>query len=152
MPRLEFEVTTPTPPEKIHAALIDFTDRRPELWPDLAPEFYEVYEVGEKTADVKEGSSMPGVKIWAREHYDWSVPGTVEWTVAESNFCVAGSGVKLTITPEGEGSKLHVAWERRGSNVKGHMIIGLLKLTNGAMIKSSVKKAVDRLGTLPDPA
>jgi hypothetical protein len=134
--RLEVDIESTLPPQRVIDALIDFSDRRPDIWPGLAPEFYEVYSVGETSADVKEGSAMPGVKIWAREHYDWSNPGVVSWTVSESNFCTPGSGVVAEITPRDGGSHMHVTWERTGSNLKGRMLVRMMKLTRGKLICS----------------
>jgi hypothetical protein len=145
MARLEVEIDTSLAPQRVLDALLDFSERRPEIWPGLAPEFYEVYSVGETSADVKEGSSMPGMKIWAREHYDWSTPGTVSWTVTESNFCTPGSGVVTEITPRNGGSHLHVTWERTGSNAKGRMIVQMMKLTKGRLIVKSVRSGLEKL-------
>lgn len=33
---------------------------------------YKVYETGDTSADVREGTKGPGMTVWAREHYDWS--------------------------------------------------------------------------------
>jgi hypothetical protein len=43
--------------------LTDFSPRRPDLWPMLAPELFEVYRVGATSADVKEGSIFP-TRLW----------------------------------------------------------------------------------------
>lgn len=34
-------------PDQVIAALTDFTERRPEIWPELAPKFYEIHSVDE---------------------------------------------------------------------------------------------------------
>jgi hypothetical protein len=143
--RLELDIESSLPPQRVIDALIDFSDRRPDIWPGLAREFYEVYSVGDTTAEVREGSVMPGLKIWAREHYDWSRPGVVSWTVTESNFCTPGSGVITEVTPRDGGSRLHVSWERTGSNPKGRMIVAMMKLTRGRLIVQSVRSALDKL-------
>ena len=69
-------------------ALTDFTERRTELFPGLAPEYYKVYSLTDTTADVMEGTSRP--KIWTREAYDWSRPGEVTWRCVESNMFKSG--------------------------------------------------------------
>lgn len=146
MLRIEFDVETSLTPEQVTTALTDFSDRRTEIWPDLASEFYEVYSVGETTADAKEGTSMPGLKVWAKEHYDWSQPGVVEWRVVESNFSVPASGIVAKIDPtESGGSRIHITWERAGSNLKGRVLCRMMKLTNGSMIKSSLRKSLGRM-------
>jgi hypothetical protein len=103
MPHVEVDTDTTLPPERVREALLDFSDRRPDIWPGLDRSLYEVYEVGETTADIKEGSRLPGTTIWAHEHYDWSDPDTVRWTVVESNFCTPGSRVYATLHPRDGG-------------------------------------------------
>jgi hypothetical protein len=42
---------------------------------------------------------MSGVRIWAKEHYDWSTSELVTWTVQESNFSAPGSYVSAVLGP-----------------------------------------------------
>src|SRR5262245_43265534 len=115
MPSVDAVVETPLSPDVVRTALLDFTERRPDIWPGLTRELYEVYSVGETTADVKEGTKMALGTIWAREHYDWSDPDTVRWTVVESNFCTPGSYVSATMRPrESGGTRIEIHWERTG--------------------------------------
>jgi hypothetical protein len=150
MPRVEFDMETRLPPDKVQAAMVDFSERRPEIWPGIEPSLYEVYSVGEKEAEIKEGTKMPGATIWAREHYDWSIPGTVTWTVRESNFCAPGSYVSATVSPKGDGgSRIHVTWERTPTSFIGRVATMLIKATNGKPIAASIKKALDKLERNP---
>ena len=48
MPRIEFTVASELPPERIMAAATDFSDRRPDLWPNISRRFYKVHDKGEK--------------------------------------------------------------------------------------------------------
>src|SRR5918993_611752 len=108
MTRLEVDGQTSLSPEQVVAALTDFSPERPQRWPGISPEYYQVYSVGDTSADVREGTKQGPLDIWARERYDWSTPGVVSWTVQESNFCTPGSYVKATITPhDGGGSNIH---------------------------------------------
>jgi hypothetical protein len=146
MPRLELDVETSLPPERVREALLDFSERRPDIWPSLERSLYQVHSVGETSADVTEGSKLPGATIWAREHYDWSTPNTVRWTVTESNFCTPGSFVAATIHPrEGGGTRLHIEWERFGTSLVGKLAIRMIALTKGKPIAASVKKTFDAL-------
>src|SRR5439155_16181236 len=107
------DLDTPLPPERVISGLTNFSERRPAIWPGVTPSLYEVYSVGETSADVQEGTKAPGMTVWAKEHYDWSTPSTVTWTVRESNFCAPGSYVSAVITPgAGGGSHIHVTWDR----------------------------------------
>lgn len=142
MPRVELDVETALPPERVREALLDFSERRPEIWPDLEPSMFEVIEVGETSAVLKEGSKLPGMTIWARERYDWPSPDTVSWTVEESNFCAPGSYVAATLHPrDGGGTRVHVEWERTGTTIPGRLIVRLIALTKGKPLASSMSKA-----------
>ena len=143
MTKIEIDFGTKLRPERVVGALTDFTPRRPDIWPGLAREFYEVYSVGDGSAEVQEGSSKP-VKVWAKERYDWSTPGTVTWTVKESNFCTPGSGVSVDVSAgEGGGSRVHLVWERHPSNAKGRMMIVVMKLFGPKILRSYCTKSLD---------
>jgi hypothetical protein len=45
--RFQFDIRSKASPDAIRAALLDFSERRPELWPGLPADQYEVYEVGD---------------------------------------------------------------------------------------------------------
>lgn len=140
MPHVEFDMETRLPPEKIVSMLTDFSERRPDVWSSLWEGAYQVYSVGETTAEVREGNRSP--KIWARERYDWSEPGVVRWEVLESNFCTPGSFVEVQIEPKaGGGSKLHVVWERTPATYSARLMLSVIALTRGAPVKSSINKA-----------
>jgi hypothetical protein len=146
MARLELDVETPVAPERVREALIDFSECRPEIWPGLERSLYEVYSVGETTAGIKEGSKLPGMTVWAREHYDWSDPRTVRWTVKESNFCTPGSHVAATLDPrEGGGTRVHVEWERTGTTRAGRFAVRAMTLTKGRAIGRSMEKGFRQL-------
>ena len=138
MARIVFDINTALPAERVLAMLTDFTARRPELWPTLAPELYEVYEVGPTSADVKEGSLKPFL-IWEQVHYDWAVTGRVRWTVRASNYCTAGSYVQARVDPAAGGSAtVNVEWSRTGVGVRGRILIALVMLDRGAVIRRKV--------------
>ncbi len=146
MPRVELDIDTPLSPERVISGLTDFSERRPEIWPGLHPSLYEVRSVGDTWAEVKEGSRLPGMVVWAVEHYDWSVPGTVTWTVKESNFSAPGSSVSAQVRPgPGGGSRIHVTWNRSGVDFKSRMMLGLVKLSGGRPVAASIKQGLDKL-------
>lgn len=150
MPKVEFDVETSASPEAVRTALLDFTDRRPEIWPGIDPSLYRVYNVGDTFADVQEGSKMPGSSIWAREHYDWSKGELITWTVQESNFCAPGSYVSAAIAPRGDGgSRIHVIWNRTPTSVPGRLATVLIRLTGGKPVAASMRKALAKLERPP---
>ena len=143
MTRIEMHSKSTLSANDVIAALTDFTERRPEIWPEIAPKFYEVHSVDETTAEVREGTIKGPLKIWARERYDWSTPGIVTWTVQESNFCTPGSYVRAEIKPRfGGGSEIHTVWERTATTAAAAMMFRMLKLSKGKMIESSLKQGL----------
>jgi hypothetical protein len=146
MGRVQVDVETSLPPDRVREALIDFSPRRPDIWPGIERSLYEVYSVGETTAFVKEGSKFPGMTVWAKERYDWSDPATVRWTVEESNFCTPGSYVAATLHPrDGGGTRVQIDWERTGTTRSGRFAVRLITLTKGRPVAASVKKAFSKL-------
>ena len=53
MPHVELDIETPLSPEKVTEMLTDFSPKRPEIWPGLWSGAFQVYEVGETTAEVE---------------------------------------------------------------------------------------------------
>lgn len=152
MPKVELDVETSASPETVRAALLDFSDRRPEIWPGIDPGLYKVYEIGDNFADVQEGTKMPGTSIWARERYEWSSGELVTWTVQESNFCAPGGYVSALISPRGDGgSRIHVTWERTPTSMVGRLATMLIRLTGGKPVAASMRKALARLERPPSP-
>ena len=143
MPKVEMDLETPVAPERVRAALLDFSDRRPELWPGIEPSLYHVYSVGATTAEVKEGSRMPGMSVWAVEHYDWSDPRLVTWTVRESNFCTAGSYVSAAMQPRaGGGTRVRIVWNRTPTTFAGRLATFLIVATRGRPVAASFRRAM----------
>src|SRR5215469_4133883 len=143
MPKVSFDFRTAVSPERVIAMLTDFSPNRPEVWPMLAPELYEVYRLDAGSASVKEGSTFPR-RIWERDDYEWSAD-RVRWTVRESNYCHPGSYVEVGVRRETGGTRLHVDWNRRGVGVRGKMMIAFVVLTRGTIIREKVfRRAFDR--------
>ena len=142
MGHVELDIDTDVAPDRIRAALIDFTERRPTLWPGLNRKEFVVYQVGDTWAVVREGNGGP---VWARERYDWSRPDNVTWTVEESGFCQPGSFVSVDVAPRDVGSRIHVTWERHPKGLLGAIMTTLIPLTGGALIRRSLEAGLDRI-------
>jgi hypothetical protein len=146
MPQLEFDLETSASPERVISALTDFSERRPDIWPGLSRDWYQVYSVGETTAEIREGTGGKRSSIWARERYDWSTPGVVKWTVQESPFSKPGSFVSAKVDPkEGGGSRIHVTWQRDGISLPAKLAVWMVKATNGFPVAASMKKGLRKL-------
>jgi len=51
MPRFSFVLDVRGPTETVMAAMIDFSDRCPDIWPSLSAKIYRAHSVRENTAD-----------------------------------------------------------------------------------------------------
>lgn len=146
MARVEFDIETVLSPERVIGGLTDFSERRPEIWPGIHPSLYEVRNLGTTSADVKEGTKAPGMTVWAVEHYDWSIPNTVTWTVRESNFCAPGSSVSTRISPRPDGgSRIHITWNRTPVGFKARLMVAMIKLSGGKPVETSFRRGLDRM-------
>lgn len=151
MSEVRFGFEVPVAPASVLGALTDFSPRRPDLWPDLDPDAYRVEWVEGTRALVREGQRSP--RLWALEEYDWSTPGTVTWTVRESNFCAPGSYVSARVEPVPTGgSRVHLTWSRKGTGLKGKAIVMLIRLTKGRPLASSLSKAMAALPSEVGPS
>jgi polyketide cyclase/dehydrase/lipid transport protein len=141
--RFEFHLRTGASPDAVRAALLDFSERRPELWPGLPRDQYRVYEVGDTWAEVREGYRGP---IWNRERYDWSVPGRVQFTAVDSGFAMPGKRVVMDIeAAPGGGSSVHTVWEGSGKGAFGRLFLGFMALTRGYFIRRSIQMGLDEI-------
>ncbi len=128
-------------PDVIRAALLDFTDRRVDLWPQLDPDTFQVHWVRETSAEVTEGSPRP--KVWSREHYDWSHPTTVTWTAIESNFCTPGSYMSMNIEPlHNGGTRVSVTWDRTAANLRGRLTLAVVAIGGDRLLKWATRKSL----------
>jgi hypothetical protein len=141
MPVIDCAATAAAPPERVLAALTDFTADRPRLWPGLDPRYYQVHQLGETSAEVTEGSAFAG-GVWERARYDWSDPGTVRITVLDSNAFAAGGSWTYRISPDGDGSSVSLRVERRGRTLKGRLLAALLRLTGRPVFCGDLRKAL----------
>ena len=146
---IEFDFHTRATPQQIREILTDFSERRPDRWPALSRTWYEVYSVGERTAEVREGQDKP--VFWAKEHYDWSSPDTVKWTVVESEALAPGSYVSLTTKPSPSGgTDVHGVWDRTGANRSGNMAALVMRLFGKGIFGRYFRKVFD--GVTGQPA
>jgi hypothetical protein len=125
--KVRFTASTTVPPERVLAAAVDFSERRPELWPSIDPKVYRVLFLGQASAEAIEGSAVMG-GIWARERYDWSTPGVVRAEVEESNIFKPGSSWELRVRPRKEGGS-DIEWisDRQMKGLKGGLTALIMK-------------------------
>jgi hypothetical protein len=138
---LHADVEADVAPELVRRALLDFSDRRPEIWPQLDPKTYQVHCVDQTSAEVTEGSPFP--KVWSRERYDWSHPTTITWTAIESNFCAPGSHISMDISPNAAGgSRVAVTWDRTAANLRGRINLAILAVGGNRLLRWATRKSL----------
>ena len=146
MARFVFDLRTGASPDAVRTALLDFTERRPELWPGLPRDQYEVYETGDTWAEIREGYRGP---IWHRERYDWSNPDQIVYTAVDSGVFKPGKRVITRIEPARDrGSRVVVTWEASGKTAFGRLFLGLMSLTRGLFIRRSIQSGLDQIERL----
>lgn len=134
-------VETDLPADTIRRGLLDFSDERPDRWPQLDPKTYEVHWVKETSAEVTEGSPFP--KVWSRERYDWSHPTIITWTAQESNFCIPGSHVSMDIQPQPSGgSTVRITWDRTAANLRGRLNLAVVRLGGARLLKWATTRSL----------
>jgi hypothetical protein len=141
--KYRYTVESSVEPERLLAAATDFSERRPELWPGIDPEVYEVHAQGDGWTEVTEGTAGPGV--WGRERYEWS-GNVVRATIQESNIFSPGSTWELRVEPRpGGGSVAHVSVHRRTHGVKGRLLGAIVQLFGKQMMSKGFAKTTEIL-------
>jgi hypothetical protein len=136
---------TSAAPGRVIAAATDFTEHRPEWWPNLDPATYRPISVAETAAEAIEGSAVLG-GIWAHERYDWSRPGVVRAEVTDSNVFATGSSWELHVEamPDG-GSKVEWVSNRHPRGLKGVMLVAMLAVAGRRLLDPTLAETLRRL-------
>lgn len=140
-----YSLDTKAAPDQVFRAFTDFSDRRLKVWgKTLDPKKYELREHGDNWAVVKEGSG--GTKIWVLLRYEWQEPGTVQWSLLDSDHCDGGTG-DITIAPRpGGGSTVSVVFNHQDPRgLRGHAILLGQRLLGPIAFPRMWKSALDRL-------
>ena len=119
MSTIHLHQTTTLTPEQYISGLTDFGPGRSKLFANSADDYLKVHHLGDRQADVTEGSGG----IWEQLHYDWSNPQHVVLTTTDSNVWGGNSGYTYDFTPHLDGTTdIDVAIVREGRNLKGQML------------------------------
>ena len=149
----KFEVTTETDlaPELVWAAVVDFSEDRPRLWPGIDPSLYKVHSLGPGRADVQEGSKTPVGRIWAREQYEWDDAAMeLRGTAMESNIFTLGGTAWIRVVPrDGGGSTLNETYERERIGWRGKIFNLMTPEMFSAFIAKTRSKTYDAIRERP---
>jgi hypothetical protein len=140
MPHVVVDLDSDISPGRMLAAATDFSERRPQLWPNISPEFWQLHDRGPNWAEATEGSPS----VWARERYEWS-GNQVVGTTQESNVFRAGGTWTLTVKPRGRaGSHIRVNFDRRWKG-KGWLFSPAVALFGRQMFTRNLQKTLSVL-------
>jgi len=143
--KIHYEADGAISADRFVAALVDFSERRPELWPNLDAKFYELHELGDTWADVTEGTDVLG-GIWAHERYDWSEPGIVRLRLVEARDFRPGTIIEYRVTSRADGG-CHVAvdFQRVAASLRGRFVGLVVQLTGSRRFAADLRETLDRL-------
>jgi hypothetical protein len=138
MPHIVVDIDSDVPAERVLAAATDFSERRPDLWPNISREFWQLHDHGPNWAEATEGS--PGV--WARERYEWS-DNRVVGTTQDSNVFRPGGTWRLSVEPRvGGGSHIQLVLDRRFKG-KGWLFYPAVAFFGRRMFERNLRKTLD---------
>ena len=145
MAKIHYEADGSIAADRFIAALTDFSERRPELWPNLDEGFYELHDLGPTWADVTEGTDVLG-GVWAREHYDWSEPGIVRLRLVEAVDFKPGTEIvyRVTARPDG-GCHVSVDFQRIASSLRGRVVGVGVQLGGARRFAADLRVTLERL-------
>jgi hypothetical protein len=147
--KIHYEADGAVTADRFIAALTDFSDRRPQLWPNLDAKYYTLHELGESWAEVTEGTDVLG-GVWAREHYDWSQPGLVRLRLVEAVDFRPGTTIdyRVTARPDG-GCHVAVDFQRIAVSPRGRLVGAIVQLTGKRRFTADLAVTLDRLARSP---
>ena len=141
--RTRWQLDVPLPPDRVLAALVDFSPRREVIWKETCdPAVYRVHAVGHSWAEVTEG--VP--QAWSRERYDWSEPEVVTLTQLEANIADPVGVIRYTVTgtPNG-GSRITCDRYRVFRGTRGMVLGTFMVLCGPWILRYQFRLAMDRV-------
>jgi hypothetical protein len=149
MAKIHYEADGAIPADRFIAALTDFSDRRPELWPNLDAKYYRLHERGETWAEVTEGTDLLG-GVWAREHYDWSGSGIVRLRLVDAVDFKPGTEIVYRVTPRADGGcHVTVDFQRIATSPRGRLVGIAVQLGGSRRFAADLRETLARLARSP---
>jgi hypothetical protein len=129
--------TCAVPPDRVLAAARNFSELRPDIFPNVSTPLMTVHSHGDTSADVTEGTRQGPLYAWERCDYDWSTSGSVKATVTESNvYAVPGSSWEITAVAHDTGSTVDMIWVRRFRRTPLGLFLGTMYRVLGTRLFS----------------
>lgn len=139
MPRFSFVLDVRDPPAQVIGKMVDFSDQRPMVWPNLTARLFVVHALGPGRADVQEGTALPGVDVWERVSYEWTEV-MVRGVLTDGRIFEPGGTFEMRVEPRGDGARIVQDYDRRSRTVLGRCLGAVFQLSRGAPIKRSFRQ------------
>jgi hypothetical protein len=139
VPRFSFQLDVRDPPEQVIGAMVDFSERRPEIWPNLTARLFRVHSLSSSGADVTEGTALPGVDVWERVTYEWT-DSVVRGVLTDGRIFRPGGTFELRVEPHGGGSRIIQDYDRQSRTIPGRCLGAIFQLSGGAPIKRTFRQ------------
>ncbi|GAA4849594.1 hypothetical protein GCM10023221_31330 [Luteimicrobium xylanilyticum] len=138
MTTVRFHLTSALSATELMEILTDFSSARPDAWPSIDADHFEVHAIGDDWAEVTEGTAS----AWERARYDWDVERRrVVVTTRDSKVFGPGGGWTFQLTPEDDGTtRIDVELTREPEGAKRKLLAALLPL----VAPSSLRKSFSR--------
>src|SRR5829696_5594738 len=143
MPHVAVDIDADVPAGRMMAAATDFSERRPELWPNISSEFWQLHDSGPNWAEATEGSPA----VWARERYEWS-DSRVVGTTQDSNVWQPGGTWTLTVQPHEGGCHIRMVLDPLSKST-GRLFFFPLSLFGRQTLKKNLQKTLHVLPSQP---
>lgn len=135
MPTVRLHMTSSLTAPELMAVLTDFTSSRPNLWPSIDADHFEVHAVGETWAEVTEGTAS----AWERARYEWDLQRRrVTVTTHDSKVFGPGGGWVFQLTPQTTDTRIDVELTRRPTTFTRRILAALLPLVAPRALKKSL--------------
>lgn len=134
MPTVRLHMTSALSAPELMAVLTDFSPARPEVWPTIDADHYEVHAVGDTWAEVTEGTAS----AWERGRYEWdNQHHRVTVTTHDSKVFGPGGGWVFQLTPGAGSTLIDVELTRRPTTFTRRILAALLPVVAPAPLRKS---------------
>lgn len=134
MPTVRFQMTSALDPVGLMDVLTDFGPTRPQQWPTIDADHFQVHSLGDTWAEVTEGTAA----AWERARYDWDVRrGRVTVTTRDSKVFGPGGGWTFQLTPRAAGTQVDIELVRDPQGFRRKLLAALLSVVAPWALKKS---------------
>ena len=131
---VRFQMSSTLDPVALMDVLTDFGPSRPDRWPTIDEEHFQVHAVGDTWAEVTEGTAS----AWERARYDWDTKRRrVTVTTHDSKVFGPGGGWIFQLTPQETGTRVDIELVRTPTGLKRKLLAALLPAVAPSALKKS---------------